>query len=221
MTTFVFAVYFANAVAENPVEGTVQWSHAITASAVIVALGGPVLGSIADLMGRRKPWLLAFTLLSLIGISALWLVKPTPQYVLFGQALYVAAATAYGFALIFYDAMLPSIAPSGYIGRLSGWGWAVGYAGGLVSLVLALVILVNMEPPPFGLSRASYEHVRATSILVALWFGVFSIPVFLFTPDLVVHLHVVRHGGANRSTWSVRYFAANVAEPKHGSLPAG
>jgi MFS transporter, UMF1 family len=183
VTTFVFAVYFTQAVAKNPVDGAVQWSHAVTVSALMVALGGPVLGTIADLMGRRKPWLLFFTFLSLIGIAALWQVKPAPQYVFLGQALYVAAATAFGFALIFYDAMLPSISPPGYIGRMSGWGWALGYAGGLLSLVLALVILVNAEPPPFGLSRTSYEHVRATSILVALWFGLFSIPLFLFTPD--------------------------------------
>ena len=97
--------------------------------------------------------------------------------------LYAAAATAFGFAMVFYDAMLRSIAPPGYIGRMSGWGWALGYAGGLLSLVLALTVLVNADPPPFGLARESYDHVRATSILVALWFGLFSIPLFLFTPD--------------------------------------
>jgi UMF1 family MFS transporter len=183
VTTFIFAVYFAQAVAQDPVRGAVHWSHSITAAALIVALAGPALGAIADCLGRRKPWLLFFTVLTAIATAALWLVKPAPHYVLLGQVLYASAATVYGFALIFYDAMLRNIAPPGYIGRLSGWGWALGYAGGLASLILSLTVLVDADPPPFGLVHESYEHIRATSILVALWYVLFSIPLFLFTPD--------------------------------------
>ena len=157
VTTFIFAVYFTKAVAENPVDGAVQWSYSVTVAALIVAFAGPALGAIADCLGRRKPWLLTFTLLTAAGTSALWLVKPSPQYVFLGQVLYAAAAAAFGFAMVFYDAMLRSIAPPGYIGRMSGWGWALGYAGGLLSLVLALTVLVNPEPPPFGLARESYD----------------------------------------------------------------
>jgi UMF1 family MFS transporter len=183
VTTFVFSVYFTRAVAEDPVDGAVQWSHSVTAAALAVVLGAPALGAIADGLGRRKPWLLAFTALTVLGTLALWLVKPSPSYLLVGQVLYAAAATSFGFAMVFYDAMLRSIAPPGYIGRLSGWGWALGYAGGLASLVLALVFLVNADPPPFGLARESYEHVRATNVLAAVWFALFAIPIFLFTPD--------------------------------------
>jgi UMF1 family MFS transporter len=183
VTTFVFSVYFTRAVAENPVDGAVQWSHSVTAAALAVVAGAPALGAIADGLGRRKPWLLAFTLLTVVATLALWLVKPSPAYVRAGQVLYAAAATAFGFAMVFYDAMLRSIAPPGYIGRLSGWGWALGYGGGLASLVLALVGLVNADPAPLGLDREAYEHVRATSVLAALWFGLFAIPLFLFTPD--------------------------------------
>jgi UMF1 family MFS transporter len=179
----VFSVYFTRAVADNPVDGAVQWSHSVTAAALAVVLGAPALGAIADGLGRRKPWLFAFTALTVAGTLTLWLVKPSPSYVLAGQVLYAAAATFYGFAMVFYDAMLRSIAPPGYIGRMSGWGWALGYGGGLASLVLALVLLVNADPPPFGLARESYEHVRATSVLAAVWFGLFAIPLFLFTPD--------------------------------------
>jgi UMF1 family MFS transporter len=183
ITTFVFSVYFTRAVADNPVDGAVQWSHSVTAAALAVVLGAPALGAIADRLGRRKPWLLAFTALTTAGTLALWLVKPSPSYVLAGQVLYATAATFYGFAMVFYDAMLRSITPAGYIGRMSGWGWALGYGGGLASLVLALVLLVDADPPPFGLARESYEHVRATSVLAAAWFGLFAIPLFLFTPD--------------------------------------
>jgi MFS family permease len=183
VTTFVFSVYFTRAVADNPVDGAVQWSHSVTAAALAVVLGAPALGAIADGLGRRTPWLLAFTALTVVGTLALWLVKPSPSYVLAGQVLYAAAATFHGFAMVFYDSMLRSIAPPGYIGRMSGWGWALGYGGGLASLVIALVLLVNADPPPFGLDREGYEHVRATSVLAGLWFGLFAIPLFLFTPD--------------------------------------
>jgi UMF1 family MFS transporter len=183
VTTFVFSVYFAGAVAENPVDGAVQWSHSVTAAALAVVLGAPALGAIADGLGRRKPWLLAFTALTVAGTLALWLVEPDPAYVLLAQVLYAGTAAAYGFAMVFYDAMLRSIAPPGYLGRISGWGWAVGYGGGLASLVVALLWLVNADPPPFGLNRESYEHVRAANILAAVWFALFAVPLFLFTPD--------------------------------------
>jgi UMF1 family MFS transporter len=183
VTTFVFSVYFTRAVADNPVDGAVQWSHSVIAAALAVVLGAPALGAIADGLGRRKPWLLAFTALTVAGTVGLWLVKPSPSYVLAGQVLYAAAATFYGFTVVFHEAMLRTIAPPGYIGRLFGWGWALGYGGGLASLVLALVYFVNADPPPFGLARESYEHIRATSVLAAAWFALFAIPLFLFTPD--------------------------------------
>ena len=70
------------------------------------------------------------------------------------------------------------------IGRLSGWGWGLGYAGGLLCLVVALVVLVQPDPPLFGLDKESGEPVRATSLLVAGWFAVFSLPFFLVVPDV-------------------------------------
>jgi UMF1 family MFS transporter len=116
--------------------------------------------------------------------------------------------------MVFYDAMLRSIAPPGYIGRMSGWGWALGYGGGLASLVLALVCLVNADPPPFGLARESYEHVRATSVLAALWFGLFAIPLFLFTPDRPPTGKSLRDAvqtGLRRLTTTMRQLLANRA----------
>jgi UMF1 family MFS transporter len=214
VTTFVFSVYFTRAVANNPVDGAVQWSHSVTAAALAVVLGAPALGAIADGLGRRKPWLLAFTALTVVATLALWLVRPSPSHVLAGQVLYAAAATFYGFAMVFYDSMLRSIAPPGYIGRMSGWGWALGYGGGLASLVIALVLLVNADPPLFGLDREAYEHVRATSVLAALWFGLFAIPLFLFTPDRPPTGRSVRDAvqtGLRRLTTTMRQLLANRA----------
>lgn len=183
VTTFVFSVYFTQRVAANPVEGAALWSVSVTAAAVIVALFAPILGIVADLLGRRKPWLASFTLLTVIFVASLWWIEPSPEFVLAGQILYAAGASTFGFAMIFYDAMLRSIAPSGYIGRVSGWGWALGYAGGLICLLVALWGLVLADQPPLGLNTEQDEHIRATSLLVAIWFMIFSVPLFVFTPD--------------------------------------
>jgi UMF1 family MFS transporter len=84
---------------------------------------------------------------------------------------------------VFYNAMLPDIAPNDRIGRLSGWGWGVGYFGGLACLVVTLIAFVQADPPAFGLDRSASEHVRVVGPLVALWFAAFSAPLFLYTPD--------------------------------------
>jgi UMF1 family MFS transporter len=79
--------------------------------------------------------------------------------------------------------MLPNLVSDNKMGRWSGWAWGLGYAGGLVCLVVALFAFVQVEQPPFGLDTAAAEHVRATFILVAVWYLVFSLPLFLNTPD--------------------------------------
>ena len=183
ITTFVFSVYFTQMVASEPVRGAAQWSYAVAAAAFVVAIGAPALGAVADNLGRRKPWLFAFTLLTLACTAGLWWVKPSPQFTLLALVLYAAAAASFGFAMIFYDAMLRSIAPPDYLGRLSGWGWSLGYGGGLICLVVALLGFLQADPPPFGLVVEQGEHIRATSLLVAAWFALFSIPIFAFTPD--------------------------------------
>jgi UMF1 family MFS transporter len=90
-----------------------------------------------------------------------------------------------GFELggVFYNAFLPDIAPQDRIGRISGYGWALGYVGGLLCLVVALFGLIQTESPWFGFSTEANENVRATCLLVAVWFTVFSIPMFLFVRE--------------------------------------
>ena len=93
------------------------------------------------------------------------------------------ANIAFEIANVFYNAYLPDIAPQERIGRISGYGWAAGYVGGLVCLVVALVGFVQPEVPWFGLSKAGGQHIRATNLLVAAWYAVFSVPLFLFVKD--------------------------------------
>jgi UMF1 family MFS transporter len=181
--TFVFAAYFTKAVAVDEISGTSQWSFAISASMLATALAGPLLGAIADHAGRRKPWVLAFTMIMAAATSLLWFAHPRSPDVLWVLACVALANFAFETATVFYNAMLPAIAPPQMIGRLSGWGWALGYAGGLACLASALVLLIGPEPPLLGLDADLAEPVRGTALLVAGWVAVFSLPFFLLTPD--------------------------------------
>ena len=181
--TFVFATYFTSAVAATPAVGTALWGQANSVAALVIAILGPVFGAIADQGGARKPWLLALTLLSVVATAALWYVRPNPADALFGLVAMGIATIGFELGTTFYNAMLPDLVPAERVGRVSGWGWGVGYAGGLVCLVLALVLFVEPNPPPFGLDRQLAEHVRITAPLTAAWFAVFSLPLLLWVPD--------------------------------------
>ncbi len=181
--TFVFAAYYAQAVADDPATGTSWWSGALTVSALLIAILSPPLGAIADQTGRRKPWLAVATAIAAAGAGCLWFVAPEAEWLLWGAIIVVVANVAFEISMVFYNAMLPDLAPPERIGRISGEAWALGYAGGLVCLLVALFVFVEADPPPFGLDRDAAEHVRAVAVLVAIWIAVFSIPTFLLTPD--------------------------------------
>ena len=185
IVTFLFGAYVARAVAADVEAGTAAWGHAMTLSGLAVAIMSPIVGAIADAGGRRKPWVAFLSLLAVVATAMLWFVKPEPGSL--GFALSMVAIGSFGFelALVFYNAMLLTVAPARMIGRVSGWGWAAGYAGGLVCLAVALLVFVQNETPPFGLDVETAEHVRATGPLVALWFAIFALPLFLFVPDRV------------------------------------
>jgi UMF1 family MFS transporter len=183
IVTFVFSTYFTSAVAANPVEGAASWGHAVAGSALLIALLSPIFGAIADANGRRKPFLFAFSGICAVATACLWFVRPVPTDVTLALTLFVIANVAFEVGTVFYNAMLPGLVPSERIGRLSGWGWGLGYAGGLVCLVVVLLGLVQADPPPFGLDKAAAEHVRAVAPFAALWFCIFAAPAFLFVPD--------------------------------------
>ncbi|MBW7852393.1 MAG: MFS transporter [Rhodospirillales bacterium] len=183
ITTFVFGAYFTKAVAPTPELGTALWGQAMAMAGLIVALASPVLGAAADQGGRRKPWLGAFTALCVACTAGLWFVVPDPAAVPLALALVVVASVGAELGNVFYNAMLPDLADRDHYGRWSGWGWGIGYAGGLTCLAISLFVFVQAKPPPFGLDPDQAEHVRATSLLVAAWFALFALPLFLFTPD--------------------------------------
>jgi UMF1 family MFS transporter len=168
--TFVFAAYFARSVAGNEALGTAQWGNMLAVSGLVIGLGGPVLGAVADRRGRRKPWIAAFTALSVLATALLWFVKPDPSWTLFALVLAGLGVVGMECGFIFANAMLPSLCPPDRLGRWSGWGWAVGYVGGLLCLALGLYGLVAKDAW-LVLPRAEAEHVRATALLAAAWVG--------------------------------------------------
>ncbi len=185
IATFVFAAYFAKAVAVDEITGTSQWAWTMGLSALVVAFGGPILGAMADRTGQRKPWILAFSVLAAVACAGLWTITPDDALgnVVRCLVLVAVANIAFEMAIVFYNAMLADLAPANRIGRWSGWGWSLGYAGGLVCLVVALVVLIQPKPPLFGLDAESQEPVRAVALLVAGWFAVFAVPFFVLVPD--------------------------------------
>ncbi len=183
IVTFVFATYFTDAVAADPVTGTSQWGWMMSASGVALALLAPVFGAIADYGGRRKPWIAAFTAVAVVTGTALWWIEADPLFVVPALLLVALGNTAFEFGQVFYNAMLPDLVAEGWLGRISGWAWGLGYAGGLVSLGLCLVLFIQPDPSPFGLDRAAFEHVRIIGPFIALWYAVFCLPMFLLTPD--------------------------------------
>jgi len=181
VVTFVYAAYFTQAVAPDPISGTTLWSRAVTASGVLVALLSPYLGALADQGGYRKRFLLAVTVLCVLSTAALYV--PQSGEVLAALVLFTIANVAFELGNVFYNAFLPDIAPPERIGRVSGYGWALGYVGGLLCLVVALAALIQPETPLLGFSREGHANIRATNLLVALWYGLFSLPLFLWVPE--------------------------------------
>ena len=183
VVTFIFAAYFTTTLSETPEAGTGLWGWALSLSGLAVALLAPVFGALADQRGRRKPWIGGFTLLAILCAAGLWWVAPDPGFALLALVLVGLGNAAFELGQVFYNAMLPDVASARRLGRVSGWAWGLGYAGGLVCLALCLVLFVRPEVPLFGLDTDAAEQIRIIGPFVALWFAVFALPLFLYTPD--------------------------------------
>jgi UMF1 family MFS transporter len=183
ITTFVFAAYFSKAVAPDEITGTALWGYATSIAAFCIALCAPVFGAIADQGGRRKVWLFFCTCLTIFATSSLWWVSPEESSILFALICVGVATFGFEMGMVFYNAMLPSLATSGREGLLSGLAWGLGYIGGLLGLVVVLLLFVQTDTPLFGLSKETAEHIRIAGPFVGVWFLVFSLPLFLFVPD--------------------------------------
>ncbi len=194
LITFIFAPYFAASVAATPADGQAMWGWATGIAGLIIAVLAPVLGAVADASGPRKPWIAIFSLLAIIGAGLMYYGGSESGLVAtFILGAFVVALVGIEFAAIFANAMMPTLVPRAEMGKLSGSGWALGYVGGVVSLIFALGLmsadaetgktLIGLDPI-LGLDPAQHEGDRASAPFSALWYLIFVLPLFMFTPDV-------------------------------------
>lgn len=191
ITTFIFAPYFTGVVVGDPVRGQALWGYTQSIAGVILAVGSPILGAIADAGGRKKPFIAAFQALTVLGCVLLWWAQPDGTGLGLALVALVIGTIGAEFSIVFNNALLPGLVPPHRIGRLSGFGWGLGYAGGLLALVVVLLLsrpeLFGIAVPEgqdlLGFDRARYVLERAIGPASALWLMLFVLPMFLFTPD--------------------------------------
>jgi UMF1 family MFS transporter len=198
VVTFVYSSWFTHSLAPDVLSGTAMWSRGVALTAIIVALLSPVLGALADRHACRKMLLAATTILCVVSTAALYL--PTAGQIGAALILFVLANIGFELGTVFYNAFLPGITTPDRIGRVSGYGWALGYVGGLLCMGVAMVGFVDNDTPWFGFSTEEGQNIRATNLLVAAWFALFSLPLFLRLrePDSVAG---VDQGGSLGRLW--------------------
>lgn len=191
VTTFVFGPYFVAWIASDPASGQAMWGYAASAAGLVIAVFSPVLGSIADSAGPRKPWIVLFGLIQVAAMTALWWAVPgiNPLWPL---VFFAIATVCAEFAIVFNDSMMPALFARANLGKVSNLAWGLGYLGGMVMLIIVLAFfaaspetgrtLVGLVPA-FGLDAASHAGDRACGPLAAIWYAVFILPLLVFTPD--------------------------------------
>ncbi|MCP4203640.1 MAG: MFS transporter [bacterium] len=171
IVTVAFSIYFTKLVAPGD-NADWWWSVAVAISNLIVLVLAPILGAIADGSGRKKPFLVAMWLLCCLGTASLYFVTPGALGV--GIVLFVASNCAYAFGETLVGGFLPEISTPANIGRISGFGWGLGYLGGLGSLILVKPLIAG------GFSEANLSSLRAAWVVTGLFFLVGALPTVLF-----------------------------------------
>ncbi|KAB2852070.1 MAG: MFS transporter [Ignavibacterium sp.] len=168
VVTFVYAVYFKKVVAEGKPIGDLYWSIGTSLAMIITAIISPVLGAIADYSAGKKRFLLFFTLLCIAATSLLFFIGRGEVF--WGVVLFVLANIGFEAGLVFYDSFLPEITEPKNFGRVSGYGFAMGYLGSLATLAIIY---------PF----IQAEMIKESFPVAALFFLIFAIPLFVYLKD--------------------------------------
>ena len=171
IVTFVYGAFFTEYIAADKQTGTLLWSSAIAVTAVVVSVLSPILGALADKGGYRKLFLMFFTWVCVI--FSILLYFPVAGDVYFALSLFVVANVAFEMGSVFCNSYLPDLSKKDNIGKISGFGWGLGFVGGLSALFLSLHLFPTLDS----------EGIRRINILVGVWFLIFSIPTFLFVKD--------------------------------------
>lgn len=191
LITFIFAPYVKELMGDGSAAQT-AWGFGIGAAGVVIALLAPLLGAMADLSGNRLSWIRVFSAFYVIGAAGLWWAAPGSFNLYLTLFLFAVGMIGMEFATIFTNSMLPDLGDREEIGRISGNGWAFGYLGGLLALVVMLGFFAESAvtgktflglSPALGLDAEAREGTRFVGPLTAIWYAVFMIPFFLWVRD--------------------------------------
>ena len=203
LLTFIFGPYFAQVASETLIAGGMDdaaakaqaqayWGYGLTVAGLTIAILAPILGSVADGSGRKLPWIWLFSALYTIGAAALWWTDPQNFSVAWALFFFGLGLIGSEFAVIFTNSYLPDLHDDpAELGRISGSGWAFGYVGGVIALVIMLVFFQAGDTgrtiagltPLFGLDPTTGADSRIVGPFTAVWFVVFMLPFFLYTRD--------------------------------------
>lgn len=190
LLTFIFGPYIASLYPEGSEAQTV-WGNVNTIAGLLVAFAAPFLGAVADKAGGKLRFIAFFSLCYLIGAWSLWYSAPESFNIWFVSIFFALGLVATELAAMFANAMLPELGPKEGLGRISGSGWAFGYLGGVVALIIMLLFFVEQpngltllgHPPAFGLDATSREGTRFVGPFTAIWYAIFIIPFYLWTRE--------------------------------------
>lgn len=191
VTTFVFGPYFVARLTSDPVSAQAAWSNMATISSITIAILSPILGSIADQSGPRKPWIAFFAAVKISCLAMLWFAAPGSP-IIWPLLFMILASIAAEFSTVFNDSMMPRLVSKDEVGRVSNVAWGLGYLGGMIVLIAVVALLAASPdtgltligiPPLFGLDPRLGEDARITGPIAALWYSLFILPMFFFTPD--------------------------------------
>ncbi|TIM48156.1 MAG: MFS transporter [Mesorhizobium sp.] len=191
ITTFIFGPYFVSRMASDPVIGQAAWGYGIAAAGLVIAVLSPVLGSIADQTGPRKPWIGFFAVIQIASLSMLWFAAPGSNVFLV-VLFFSLASVAAEFSTVFNDSMMPRLMPKSEIGRISNIAMGLGYLGGMIALIFVVLFMAGSPEtgktilgvsPVLGLDPRLGEDARASGPMAAAWYLLFILPMFFFTPD--------------------------------------
>lgn len=170
----VFSAYFKGQVVGGAL-GTRLWGVAIGIAMLVVAIISPIVGAIADFSASKKKFLFFFTVQAVVFMGLLFFVQKGDAVM--GMVFFILAEIGYRSAQVVYDAFLPEIAQPQEMARVSGMGWAIGSAGGIISLLFVLPIILFVKSAP------QYFTVRLSMVIGALFYAISSMFIFLWLPE--------------------------------------
>lgn len=182
-TTFVFTVYLTSSSFGSTAETSAAMSFALAAAGIIVLLTAPVTGQRSDVSAHRKRWLAINTAVVVLMLALMSLVAPDPAYLWLGLVLLAVGTVFFELASVNYNAMLAQVSTPKTVGKVSGFGWGMGYLGGIVLLLIVYFGFINPEVGLFGVTSENGWAVRVSMIVAALWFGLSAIPVLIAVPE--------------------------------------